>query len=188
MATYPPNTTVPKKGSDGYLWNWLGTPLRKFAAALSPYMGTGGGGFSNYTEVDVSAAQFMGADTTPIILLPDLPLNSYYEWKIMWEFNTNTVLYDAPFIMYQGGGLDMVTLETQLLALGSKYVSYFNNGTISQVNTTVTSAGGTVGELYAVRIATSTVAHNVAIYASSAPTVGDGAAKAKIWYTIHTIA
>lgn len=38
MATYPPNQTTPAKGSNGYLWNWLGTSLKKFAAALAPYL------------------------------------------------------------------------------------------------------------------------------------------------------
>lgn len=39
MATYPPNQTTPGKGSGNYLWNWLGTPLKKFAEALQPYVG-----------------------------------------------------------------------------------------------------------------------------------------------------
>lgn len=39
MATYPPNQTTPVKGSGNYLWNWLGTPLKKFAEALQPYVG-----------------------------------------------------------------------------------------------------------------------------------------------------
>jgi hypothetical protein len=39
MATYPPNQTTPVKGSGNYLWNWLGTPLKKFAEALQPYIG-----------------------------------------------------------------------------------------------------------------------------------------------------
>lgn len=48
MSIYPPNTTVPKKGSDGYLWNWLGSPLKKFAAALSPYI-TGESSYKVYS-------------------------------------------------------------------------------------------------------------------------------------------
>ena len=38
MATYPPNQTTPSKGSGNYLWNWLGTPLKKFAEALQSYI------------------------------------------------------------------------------------------------------------------------------------------------------
>jgi hypothetical protein len=41
MATYPSNQTTPVKGSGNYLWNWLGTPLKKFAEALQPYVGGG---------------------------------------------------------------------------------------------------------------------------------------------------
>ena len=47
MATYPFNQTTPKKGSDGYLWNWLGSPLKKFGAAISPYV-TGGDPYKKY--------------------------------------------------------------------------------------------------------------------------------------------
>ena len=38
MSIYPPNTTTPKSGSGNYLWNWLGSSLKKFGAALSPFI------------------------------------------------------------------------------------------------------------------------------------------------------
>lgn len=47
MATYPPNQTTPAKGSGNYLWNWLGSSLKKFGAAISPYI-TGGSGYKSY--------------------------------------------------------------------------------------------------------------------------------------------
>lgn len=48
MSIYPPNNTTPKSPSGNYLWNWLGSPLKKFAAALSPYMGGGDAGVKKY--------------------------------------------------------------------------------------------------------------------------------------------
>lgn len=36
MSVYPPNTTTPKSGN--YVWNWLGTSLKKFAEVLSTYL------------------------------------------------------------------------------------------------------------------------------------------------------
>lgn len=48
MSIYPPNTTTPKSGN--YVWNWLGSSLKKFAAALSPYMG-GGESYKKYVAL-----------------------------------------------------------------------------------------------------------------------------------------
>lgn len=54
MATYPPNNTIPRKGSDNYLWNWLGAPLKRFAEALSPYIGGGISDPINITSADLA--------------------------------------------------------------------------------------------------------------------------------------
>ncbi len=47
---YPANTTPPKKGLN-YVWNWLGSSLKSFATALSPYLTSGGVIVTNYPEV-----------------------------------------------------------------------------------------------------------------------------------------
>ena len=41
MSIYPPNQTTPKSGN--YVWNWLGSSIKKFAQALSPYISGGSG-------------------------------------------------------------------------------------------------------------------------------------------------
>ena len=49
MAIYLPNTTTPKKGLN-YVWSWLGSSLKNFAAALQPYLG-GGESYKKYVAL-----------------------------------------------------------------------------------------------------------------------------------------
>ena len=56
---YPANTTSPKKGLN-YVWSWLGSSLKSFAAALSPYM-SGGGGVVETTYPEVMTLMSSGS-------------------------------------------------------------------------------------------------------------------------------
>lgn len=62
MATYPPNQTTPTRGSGNYVWNWLGSSLKKFAAALQPYLG--GGGISDPVNITSAALANLGKNNS----------------------------------------------------------------------------------------------------------------------------
>lgn len=62
MATYPPNQTTPARGSGNYVWNWLSSPLKKFAAALQPYLG--GGGISDPVNITSAALANLGKNNS----------------------------------------------------------------------------------------------------------------------------
>lgn len=104
MSIYPPNNTTPKSPSGNYLWNWLGSPLKKFAAALAPYLGGGGGDGYTYTEINISSAELINPPSIPpgyaytdgIVLLPITGPTQYYEWKLNIEFIPGSTAYNNP--------------------------------------------------------------------------------------------
>lgn len=79
---YPSNQTTPKSGN--YLWNWLGSPLKKFAAALSPYMGGGDVGYKTY----VALLTQTGTDA-PVATVLENTLGS----DIIWNYELTGVYY-----------------------------------------------------------------------------------------------
>lgn len=82
MAIYPPNQTTPAKGSGNYLWNWLGSSLKKFGAAISPYI-TGGDPYKKYVALltqentDPPVATYIIENTIGSITYSYLGVGSY---------------------------------------------------------------------------------------------------------------
>lgn len=89
MSTYPPNQTTPKSGN--YLWNWLGSPLKKFAAALSPYMGGGDVGYKKY----VALLRQTGIDP-PVATVLENTIGGNPTWSRLNDGEYN-LTFDSPF-------------------------------------------------------------------------------------------
>lgn len=176
MSTYPPNQTTPKSGN--YLWNWLGSPLKKFAAALAPYLGGGGDSGYSYTEINISSAELLNPGTLPDattgkVLLPALPTGQFYDWYFYLEYIPGTILYTtAPEIRFAmdtinnfGSAYSMTsTLTTELVARvwqvsskGHEYTYPSKSGAFLYAKW-----GGGIGDF----------------------TDGDGTMKVKLWYKI----
>lgn len=114
MATYPFNQTTPKKGSDGYLWNWLGSPLKKFAQAIQPYI-SGGGGGGGVTEVTYPELQTLISGGT---LVPGVT------YKIT-GFNKNNPGPNLPFVLYDDGTNSGITIYMQAMSTTEMATSGF---------------------------------------------------------------
>lgn len=122
MSTYPPNQTTPKSGN--YLWNWLGSPLKKFAAALAPYLGGGGDSGYSYTEIDILPAELINpgvivvgnppSPNTGKELLPPCAANQYYDAEVTVEFLPGATPYTT--------AVDMSMYPNNLYV----YVNYIN--------------------------------------------------------------
>lgn len=113
MATYPPNTITPKKGSDGYLWNWLGSPLKKFAAALQPYIG--GGGISDPINITSAALANLGKNNS---LVPGQTYRVTDYQSVNWlngqiEAQNGTV--DVPIVGYNPKAIHTGDIEPILI-------------------------------------------------------------------------
>lgn len=172
MAIYPPNQTTPAKGSGNYVWNWLGSSLKKFAAALQPYLG--GGDSRLYAEYDLSSAQILSLSSNPVELLPALTGDKYYvvnECILEYTGGTNGYTPFNPDDTIYLTGMNFL-MNSLINSTGSKRFasnSSYNWSTIPSY--TVSNGNG--------------IADNVRITADNDPTGGDGTLKVKLWYTIH---
>lgn len=103
MATYPPNQTTPAKGSGNYLWNWLGSSLKKFGQAISPYITGGGGeGYKKYVALLTQS----GTDA-PVATVLENTLGSdivWYRFGVGCYYGVNSNLTDPNrvFISFTG--------------------------------------------------------------------------------------
>jgi uncharacterized protein (DUF2345 family) len=104
MATYPPNQTTPVKGSGNYLWNWLGTPLKKFAEALQPYVGGGDKLVAGSKELTLdSSGQLTLNSGNLTIISPDLDVRLQAQDDISIEAQDNISIQTQ----------DRITLDAQ---------------------------------------------------------------------------
>lgn len=175
MSTYPPNNTTPKSPSGSYLWNWLGSPLKKFAAALAPYLGGGGGDGYTYTEINISSAELINPGVIPVgsgtgkELLPPCAANQYYEWKFNMEFLPGATAYTSagslPILPSYIGNIPIITSE------------------VSSNDPLIFPVGNRMGTNYDIY----NIKTGDGLYLQITPgdwTDGDGTMKVKLWYKV----
>lgn len=179
MSTYPPNNTTPKSPSGSYLWNWLGSPLKKFAAALAPYLGGGGGDGYTYKEVNISSAElinpplFPQTSTNGILLLP-ITSNSYYKWNLVVEFLPGSTPYNivaaSPYIF--DNILSYAQMDTTAISSNTPLAwQYSSEVTVDTVTTIKPNNESDINYLFFE-------------WPVGGFTGGNGTMKVKIWYKV----
>jgi|688.fasta_scaffold06710_27 hypothetical protein len=135
-----------------YVWQNVALTLEKFALKLGIYMGA----YSRYKEVKLNSLIGLGT----VELLPSLPTNQYYSFKINAEFTAGLVAYDGDTEIFYGTELvDGITTTsaTSLVSLISSDEEEVPFG------------------------------ENVTIQETGPITVGNGSLVLKIWYNVHKI-
>jgi hypothetical protein len=135
-----------------YVWQNLNLTLEKFAYKLGMFVGA----YNKYKEVKLNSLLGLGT----VELLPSLPANQYYEFKITAEFLAGGIAYDGDAEIFYGTELvDGITTTsaTSLVSLISSDEEEVPFG------------------------------ENVSIQQTGPITVGNGTLNLKIWYIIHKI-
>jgi hypothetical protein len=135
----------------------------------------------DYTEVNISSAQILTLNTSPVsLLLPLVNPNSYYDIdKIILEYKFNSIAYSSPALKIQTTDLTPSSFARIDVGFISNTASSFVVLKPSPQTEVLTSL---VYERFEV-----TGAGYVLIATPSNPTLGNGTLKAKIWYRVNTI-
>jgi len=132
-------------------------------------LGVAMGGYQYYTAVTITSAQTQTSYTTPVEVLPNPGVNSYYDVKFIMEYTFNTTQYTSGGVSYITDGI------SNLYALGD--ISNFTGDTITIIQSVELESTNKI-----------TPNNPLYFYSDNAnPTTGDGEILLKIWYTLRTM-
>ena len=123
-----------------------------------------------YLEIEISSAEILNSNTSPVTLLPQPGANKYYVWNGTFEFTYGTIQYSHSGDLYVGAS----SLK-QGQAISSTMITQPKNLAVSFSSSGYSGSASIIGGL-----------NESIIYKSntSDPKFGDGTIKIKIYYKI----
>lgn len=111
--------TIYKPGKLNYVWNYLGKTLKDFAAALSPYLSSGGG------TVDAEGNLIVADSSNDTVAVANGATHQIPDFSGMLIVNDHN---DGYVEMWIAGGGDTVLLDTTATTSTNTLVQSSNNG------------------------------------------------------------